>query len=170
MAKVDDDSLLERIKGKLGDLVFRRMPNGETWVSRNYNFSNRKFSKGQKTHQTRFQRAAAYAKNAAKKHPIYARLAKGTVKSPYNWALSDWFKPPVVQQIERTKSHIRILATDNVIVTRVQVTILDKTGKVLAKGEATKGKDNWWEYVSGANGKIVAEAWDLPGNVGKREE
>jgi len=170
MAKVGDNLVMEGTRGKLGNVVFRLMPNGETWVSKNYNFSHRKFSKAQKTHQNRFQRAAAYARLAAKVHPIYAKLAKGTVKSPYNWALSDWFNPPVVEQIEHIKNHIRILATDNVMVTKVQVTILDKAGKVLAKGEATKAKDNWWNYVSKANGKIIAEAWDLAGNVGKREE
>ena len=167
MAKVKDNLVVEGIRGKLGSLIFRLMPNGETWISKQHNFSNRKFSKGQKAHQSRFQKASAYARSAAKVHPIYARLAKGTVKSPYNWALSDWFHAPVIHQVEQTKGHIRVSATDNVQVTKVQVTIVNKSGKVLAKGEAAKGKGNWWDYVTQAEGSILVEAWDLAGNVTK---
>ena len=170
MTKVINNLVMEGQRGKIGNLVFRLMPNGETWVSKNYDFSHRKFSKAQKSHQSRFQQAAAYARGAAKKHSIYAQLARGTVKSPYNWALSDWFHPPVVHQIERTKGHIRIRATDNVMVTRVQVTILDAKGKVIETREATKDKGNWWDCVSGTEGRIVAKAWDLAGNVGRQEE
>jgi hypothetical protein len=167
MTKVVDNIVMEGNRGKLGNLVFRLMPNGEIWVSKNYDFSTRKFSKAQKSHQSRFQEAAAYARVAAKVHPIYAQLAKGTVKSPYNWALSDWFNPPVIQQIEQAKGRIRIRATDNVMVTKGQVTILDKKGKVVDKGEAIKGKGDGWDCVPRAQGKILAEVWDLAGNVAK---
>lgn len=170
MAKVGANVVTEGMRGKVGNLVFRLMPNGETWVSKNYDFSNRKFSKAQKKHQGRFQIASAYAKSAARKHSIYAQLAKGTVKSPYNWALSDWFNPPVIHQIERAKERIRVQATDNVMVTKVQVAIVNKGGKVLAKGEAKKGKGDWWEYVTPAEGSILVEAWDLAGNVAKSEK
>lgn len=170
MAKVADNLVVEGLRGKIGNLLFRRMPNGETWVSKNYDFSKRKFSKAQKKHQGRFQEAAVYAKSASRKYPIYAQLAKGTVKSPYNWALSDWFNPPVIHQIERAKDRIRVVATDNVRVTKVQVTILNKAGKVLAKGEAAKGKGNWWDYVTPIEGSILVEAWDLAGNLVRSEK
>lgn len=169
MAKLKDNDAMIGMRGAVGDLVYRRMPNGETWVSRNYDFSNRKFSKAQKSHQSRFQQAASYARDAAKKYPIYAELAKGTVKSPYNWALSDWFRPPVVQRIEQKGGQIRVWATDNVMVTKVRVMILDTRGKMVEKGEGIKGQGDWWDYVSRTKGKIVAEAWDLAGNVGRGE-
>ena len=44
------------------------------------------------------------------------------------------------------------------MVTRGQVTIVDKAGETAEKGEAIKGKGDWWDYASGAEGKIVAEA------------
>jgi hypothetical protein len=170
MAKVGDNIVMGGTRGKVGNLVFRLMPNGETWVSRNYDFSNRKFSKAQKAHQSRFQQAVSYARDAAKKYPIYAQLAKGTVKSPYNWALSDWFNPPVIDLIERKDGRIRVRATDNVMVTKVQVSVLDEEGKVIEKGEGIKGKGDWWDYVPRAEGKILAEAWDLAGNVTTKDE
>ena len=145
------------------------MPGGETYVSGVPNFSHRKFSKGQKQHQRRFQEAVAYAREAAKTQPIYAELAKGTIKSAYNFALSDWFNPPVIDAIERRDGRIRVQASDNVMVTRVQVTVLDEKGKVLEKGNAVKADGNWWEYVTNANGKVIAEAWDLAGNMERRE-
>jgi len=62
-------------------------------------FSNRKLSVEQKTHRARFGEAAAYAREAAKRHHIYAQLAKGTMKNAYNIALSDWFHPPIIHQV-----------------------------------------------------------------------
>ncbi len=169
MSKVVNNPALEGIRGKMGDLVYRLMPNGETWVSKDYDFSKRKFSRTQKSHQSRFQQAAAYAKNAAKVHPIYAQLARGTVKSPYNWALSDWFNSPVIHQVEQTKGRIRVRATDNVMVTKVQVTILDAAGKAIGAGAATRAEGDWWEYASNLKGKLVVEAWDLAGNAAKHK-
>ena len=176
MAKVKNNAIVEGISGSIGGMVFRQLPNGETWVSGKPDFSRRKFSQGQKSHQSRFQEAAAYAREAAKTHPIYAQLAAGTVKSPYNWALSDWFNPPVIHDIQRMGNLIRVDASDNVMVAKVRVTILDAEGKVLEQGQAvqaegpsTRSASAWWEYVSSKEGKVVAEAWDLAGNEVRKE-
>jgi hypothetical protein len=38
----------------------------------------------------------------------------------------------------------------------------------LETGEAMRGEANWWEFASDIQGKtVVAQAWDLPGNVTK---
>ena len=71
-------------------------------------------------------------------HHFYAQLAAGTVKSPYNWALSDWFNPPVIHGIQRMGNLIRVEASDNVLVAKVRVTILDAEGKILEQGEAVQ--------------------------------
>ena len=55
------------------------------------------------------------------------------------------------------------------MVTCVQVLVLDEEGKVLEKEDATQGRGDWWEYVPGADGKVVLEARDLAGNVVKAE-
>ena len=164
MAKVRKNMAVQGISGSIGNVVYRQMPGGETWVSEKPDFSGRKFSQGQKSHQSRFQEAAAYAREAAKTHPIYAQLAAGTVKSPYNWALSDWFNPPVIHGIERKDKLIRVEASDNVMVAKVRVTILDPGGKVLEQGQAVQADDGGWEYVSSKEGQLAAEAWDLAGN------
>ena len=164
MAKIRKSMGLNGLSGSIGNLVFRQMPDGSTRVSAKPNFSRRVFSQGQKDHQERFKQAAAYARQAAKKYPIYAELAKGTTKNAYNWALSDWFNPPVIPRIERQDGKIRVLASDNVMVAKVQVRILDSDGKILEEGPAAQGGSGWWEYGSNTEGTVEATAWDLAGN------
>jgi hypothetical protein len=164
MAKITRKGVVQGLSGSIRDLVFRQMPDGSTRVSRKPDFSRRKFSQGQKDHQNRFQQAVAYAREAAKVQPIYTELARGTTKNAYNWALSDWFNPPVIYRIKRSKGMIQVQASDNVMVTKVWIEILDKDGKVLEQGEARQVDSDWWEYVSNVEGTIQATAWDLAGN------
>jgi hypothetical protein len=166
MAKVVKNPVVRGISGSIGNLVFRQMPDGSTYVSGKHDFSRRKFSQRQKDHQSRFRRAVTYAREASKSQPVYAKLAEGTIMSPYNWALSDWFNPPVIHKLERTERSIHIWASDNVMVTKVQITVLDEEGKEVEKREARQVDNDWWEYEMNAEGKIIVEAWDLAGNVG----
>lgn len=170
MAKVKQNVVVQGISGTLGkNLVFRHMKDGSTIISMKQDFSNRVFSEGQLTHQSRFQEAAAYARNAAKTNPIYAELAKGTTKTAYNIALSDWFNPPVIHQVKRQNGRILIEASDNVLVNKVLVMILDSEEKIVERGEAVFVKDMRWEYISAAKGRVRVEAWDLAGNVTRQE-
>ena len=167
MAKVRTNDLIKAFSGKVGNLVFRTMPNGSVVVSVAPHFHNRKFSKGQKEHQQRFREASLYARQSAKTQPIYGELAKETTKTAYNIALSDWFNPPVIHQVKQKDERILVEASDNVMVIKVVFTLLDKEGKIV-KGEGVKGKGNWWECVPSSMGKIIAvEACDMAGNVTK---
>ena len=170
MAIVVSNPLTKAFSGALGGLVFRQLPNGSVVVSLAPKFHRRKFSKGQKEHQQRFREASDYARGAARVHPIYAERAKETMKTAYNIALSDWFNPPVVHQVQQRDGCILVEATDNVLVTKVQVTILDEEGKSLETVEGVKRDGNWWEVPCNVQGNmIVAEAWDLAGNVTRYE-
>lgn len=146
-------------------MVFRQMPDGSTYLSSKPDFSRRKFSQAQKDHQMRVKQAAAYAREAAKRHPIYAELAKGTGKSPYNFAFGDWFNPPVIHKIEKIGQTVYIQASDDVKVTRVVVKVMNEAGETLAAGDATQTTGRGWEFVSDAAGKVVVKVWDLAGNV-----
>ena len=55
-------------------------------------------------------------------------------------------------------------ASDNVMVTKVLVRILDEGGNVLEQGEARQVDADWWEYLANTQGTIEATAWDLAGN------
>ena len=169
MAKVRNNPVVRGISGAIGNMIFRQMPDGSTYISSKQDFEGRKFSQGQKDHQSRFQRAVWYAREAARSKPIYAKLAEGTVLSPYNIALADWFHPPAIHCVERQGAVIRVQATDNVMVTGVQVMVLNEQGIISEKGEGVKGQGDWWEYAPTAEGKVVVEARDLAGNTVKLE-
>lgn len=166
MAKVKDNILIRGLSGMLGkQFVIRQMKDGSTIVSAKPDFSRRVFSKGQLTHQSRFIQAKEYAKVASKTHPIYAKLAKEAENlTAYNVALSDWFHAPVIHSITQEGALVRVEASDNVMVSRVVVTVLDEQGKVLERGEGVKGSGDSWEYVLQQNGKVLVEVWDLAGN------
>ena len=76
----------------------------------------------------------------------------------------------MIHSIERTEDRVHVHATDNVLVAKVVVSILDEEGNVVEKAEGIKGEGDWWEVVCATEGKIVAEAWDLAGNRVKMEE
>jgi hypothetical protein len=167
MAKVVDNIVVRGLQGSVGNLVFRQGPRGETWVSRKPTFrENRTFSEGQKAHQGRFQEAAAYARGASKREPIYAELARGTGRSPYSFAVADWFHPPVVHEVRREAGLVRVRASDDVKVARVRVSVLDEDGKVIEKLDAAQVDADWWEVGCDAE-RVRVEVWDLAGNVGK---
>ena len=143
LAKVKMNELMTELSGQIGGLVFRQMPNGDLLVSAAPNFRRRKFSPKQKKQQQRFREAAAYARSAAKTQPVYAELAKGTMKTAYNIAVSDWFNPPVIHGVEQRDGRIHVEATDKVMVAKVLITVLEDQGTVLEKGEAIKREGNW---------------------------
>lgn len=168
MAKVQNNVMMRGLSGTLGGFVVRHMRDGRTLISAMPDFSQRRFSKDQRAHQSRFKEASAYAREAAKEKPIYAELAQGTSRNAYNLALSDWFNPPIIHRIEIQGEVIRVQAGDNVLVTRVSVLILDEQGHILEAGEASQvdaaANPGWWEYTPQEAGQTVAEAFDLAGN------
>lgn len=167
MAKVSNNVLVRGLSGKFaGQVVFRQLRDGRTIVADVPDFSNRVLSKDQKAHHAKFKEGAAYAKAAAKTNPIYAQLAAGTMKTAYNVALADFFHAPVIHAIERSEAGLRIRVSDNVMVTKVSVTVFDSDENVLEKGDAAQESDSeWWKYVPQHAGRVLVEARDLAGNV-----
>lgn len=170
MAKVISNIAMSGLSGTLGkDLYIRQTRDGRTIISAKPDFSNRQFSEGQLDHQSCMKQAAAYAKVASKDNPIYAEKAAGKAKNAYNVALGDWFKPPGIRRIERNQGRIRVDASDDVMVTRVTVTILDDDGQPLEQGEAELVLGVWWDYRATNRARIQVEACDLAGNVTRQE-
>ena len=177
MTRVILNGTVKGYRGKIGNLIFRQLPDGSTVMSqaqpkknsRQKKRAKLKRSPAQQEHNRRFQDAVFYARVAAKTDPIYAELAAVTpMWNAYNHALHDWFHAPQIGCIARQEGRILVDASDDVRVTKVQVSLLDGENRLLETGEAVRGEDGWWEFASQTEGKtIVAEAWDLPGNVTK---
>ena len=177
MPKVLFNGSIQGFSGRLGDLIFRTLPDGTTVVStapakktrREQKRANIKRSAAQNAHTKHFRKGVFYAKQAARLLPVYQERAEATPTwTAYNHAMYDWFHPPRIGCLAQEQGHILVEASDDVLVTRVKITILDNEGCVLETGEATRKEGDWWEFASPAVGKtVVAEARDLPGNVTK---
>jgi len=164
MMKTKSSETVKEFGNRPGGLIYRQMPDGTTVVNRTPDQS--KFKREPKEHQQRMQGAARYARWAAKAQPIYSELAKATKKTAFHLARSDWFHAPVIHEVRLRENLIRVQSSDNVMVTKVVITVLDEQGRLLEAGEATRCEGDWWEYILKAIGKtLTVEAWDLPGNV-----
>jgi hypothetical protein len=174
MPKVFYNGSITSFRGRIGNLIFRQLPDGTTVVSeappkktgRQKKRAKLKRSPRQKAHNSNFREAVSYAK-AYQRNPVYVELAEVTpMNTAYNFALSDWMHAPKIHRIEQREGCILVEATDNILVARVRVTVMDEEGKVLEKGEAVRTEGDWWQFDSHTQGKTIkAEAWDLPGHV-----
>lgn len=163
MAKIKKNTLLQGLSGKVGDLVFRQMPDGSTTVSVKPDFSERVDSPAQEAQQARFKLAQAYA-SQAKSQTVYVEYARLHKKRAYNLALADWLRPPVIHSIERQDGRIRVQASDNMQVTKVEVRILAGEQNVVEQGQAEQTDPLCWEYTTEVEGVVEASAWDPAGN------
>jgi hypothetical protein len=95
MAKVKLNPMIQEVRGKAGDLVFRTTANGKTSLIKRANMSHVEWSDAQKEHRQRMKAAVAYA-HAAKANPAvwqqYQQEAAKENKKPFNLAISDYFK------------------------------------------------------------------------------
>ena len=102
MAIVNLGPLFKEVHGKIGDLVFRRGPNGETIVSRAPRQSRPKSQKAQKAQKARneqkkklMQAAHDYAHTAMADPEMkasYEQKAKKQKMSAYHLAISDYLQ------------------------------------------------------------------------------
>lgn len=135
MAKVRRNVLLGDVTGRIGEVVLKRSRGGQQILCRKPTFEHRVFSRAQRAHQKRFREAAAYAKAACQREPIYAEQAKKTHPPAYNIALAGYMRPPQVNAIDlsgytgKAGEAIRVQATDDVMVKRVTATIADASGR-----------------------------------------
>jgi hypothetical protein len=170
MAKVKRNMIISGVSGSLGEDYYARVTkDGRTIISKKPDFGNRQFSEAQRNVQNRTKQAAAYATVAAKENPIYAQKAAGTSKNAYNIAFRDWRRPPVIRSVNIDNGQIRVSAYDDVMVTRVTISVLDEAGGCLEQGEAELVKGVWWDYQTANKGQIRVEARDLAGNVTRQE-
>ena len=176
MAKIWNNLFLEGLTGLVGDrIILRRDAAGRTIIcARPRPNPHRAFSDLQRAQLDRFREAAAYAVSAMH-NPVYAGLAHGTPRNAYNLAISDWFHPPQILDLDlgdwrgQPGKVIRVRALDDVLVRQVSITILGPDGWLLETGPAAQLDAQCWQYLttSLAQGSltVVATAWDLPGHA-----
>jgi len=95
MAKTTLHPMLQRLKGKMGNAVFRRSHTGEISLTKLPDMSRVKWSDAQQAHRQRFKEAVAYARAAMADETVrakYVEIAARQGKRPFDMAVSDYFK------------------------------------------------------------------------------
>ena len=178
MARVKLNPIIEQVRGKVGDLVFRSY-NGETVLSRQPDLSGVAATAPQLAQRARFRDAAFYGRmvmaNPADR-AFYEAIAARRAQPVFSVTVEDFLKPPVVDGIDAgaytgaSGDPIVVRAHDDVEVTGVTVTLFDGDTE-LESGPATV--DEWrWRYEaqtdvpSGTVVTVTAVATDRPGNTG----
>jgi hypothetical protein len=177
MAKANNNIFVRNLSGSVGDqFVLRRGRGGETIISNMPSFSeDRKFSQNELDHQETFRNAILYAKTV-KHDELYIKKAAGTNMTPFNAAVADYFKAPVILEIDtrawrgEAGNEIYVKAADDTLVTKVHVTISDQNGAVLEEGNAQRAGGLWWTYTANTQvpmeprPHVLVTAHDMPGN------
>lgn len=180
MAKVELNSALSGLSGRMDNWVFRRMRGG-TAVGKRPRFTAAP-TPAQLVVRERFRLAAAYARSALLDPVLRGRYevaARARSLGTVSVALTDYLRPPVVDAIDTRLYHgrvgdvIAVGAFDDFEVTGVTVAILDDAGGLLMQGAAVLSNGRW-SYAAtaaiqlGEAVTIEAVATDRPGNTGSR--
>lgn len=180
MARVKLNPLIDRLSGKVGNLVFRTYGN-KTVLSHIPSAPSGPPSAAQLVQRNRFRAAAAYGKNALADpdaRGVYEALAARREKPVLSVAIADFLNAPEVDEVDAsaytgaTEDAIIIHAHDDVEVTEVHVTLTDAGGAELEAGSAALGEGRWryeaqTDVPSGTEVTITVQAFDRPGNVGE---
>jgi hypothetical protein len=155
MAKVKLNPVMEQMRGKIGDLVFRKYED-RVIVARNPDRDGYILSAVQTDHRERFRQAAAYGKSAfadPAQKALYDAAGKARRKPAFALAVSDYLNPPVIDPLDLTQytgqvgQPIIVRARDDFAVTAVNVTIKDNAGAVIEQGPASL-ELGVWRYVA----------------------
>jgi hypothetical protein len=183
MAKIKGNLIMMNIRGMIGEQLVVKERKGVPYVcAPPTRDENRKPTKNQAADQNSFGKAVAYAQSAIKNPDIkrdYKAVATGG-QSAFNVAIKDARYPPQVTAITsrgysgNSGDIIFIQATDNFRVTAVTVAIFSSEGEIIEEGNAAYDGSIWLYHVSRKNEKIegsriIAKAFDLPGNEGSLE-
>ncbi len=179
--KLEAGTGIASLSGRVGNLVFRTMADGQTYaqqapapVRRPGSAAQQQWRKGT------FREAVAYGKaqqaSAEGRAYYQPHVQPGKFGSVYSMALADYTKPPQVLAVEaagyrgQAEAQLRVRAHDPFGVAAVRVQLLNEAGQVLEEGEAAAADDDWWHYSTrqahptGAVRQVRVLALDRPGN------
>ncbi|MBN2613764.1 MAG: hypothetical protein JXB00_19560 [Bacteroidales bacterium] len=178
MARVKKGSVVKGLSGRVGKSLVFKTYGDITIVSKYPDMSKVVPTEKQKNENGKFRDAMAWVKVQMSDQEIkqlYKAKTNG-LQRPHNIALADYYNPPVINSVEVSiaqpskADQVLIDATDDFMVTRVEVEIKDANGNQTEKGMALHMRDNKWLYAvkriypSSAGLKITVRAWDRPEN------
>ena len=184
MATTKNNVIVKGASGKFGRQIVFSQRAGKTIMSKPPLRTAPPTTK-QKEQQKKFARAATYAKNAlldpTLKEAYTTEAKKRQDVSPYNMAMTDYLRPPVITKVDTSNytgdtsdQKIIIEAGDAFKITSMKVKITAANSSTLEEGTATQVKGKW-EYTTTATNttltgtKITLTATDRPGNTTTKE-
>lgn len=185
MAEVRLNPILDGVRGKIGDLVFKRFGD-DTIISRLPNFANREFSEAQRLVHENFRQAAHYGSLVladAAARAVYESVANARRQNLFSVVVEDFLRRPKVDEIDlshysgQTGGKIIVTASDDFEIVGVEVIITDvATSQLVEQGPAVKSSNGivGWSYTattsvpSGTELSIKATAIDRPGHKGSK--
>lgn len=178
MAKLTLNSALNAMRGTVDGLVYKTI-NGRTFLTKRAVFRNRQWSGRQRTWHERWAEAAKYAKAVwadPEAKAFYVALARRRKAwRAFSLAMGDAMNAPEVTALELLPASggaaaVRVEASDDVGVVRVEVLIRGPEGTVVERAEAQRRNDmRWWHDLRSGGGKttpveVEARVYDRPGN------
>jgi len=182
MAESRYNVVMHGASGVIGGLVQFSQRNGKTIIGKRRKKTT-KVSGNQLEVRRKFKKATNFAQaslEVPERLALYeARSSMGI--SAFNVAIKDYLTPPEIIEIINTgytgaaDGRIDILATDDVSVRSVTVSIYTAQGTLVEAGEAMKTEEGFWYYTSTGispsleGTRVVVTAIDIPGNTATAE-
>jgi hypothetical protein len=185
MAKVTLNPVIEAIRGKVGDLVFKHRQDNE-FVGKMPDRTGIVPTVNQLAQMAKFRLAAVYGKAVIadpQTRIVYEEAAARKGIPAFAVSLGDFLNLPAVDEIDlagysgKIGETIRVRASDDVEVEGVSVTIRAQGGAVLEEGPAVwTAATGTWNYTTttalaqGQAAVIEVSATDLPGHTGTKSQ
>jgi hypothetical protein len=181
MARIKGNQITEGMTGMINkQIVFKNRLGTRYAAAAPSTDRKRKPTAGQHINREKMKSCNEYAIEAMENAEVkkgYQAAAKGG-QTAVNVAFSDAWHAHVVHDIiangykGNAGDTILVEATDNFKVSAVKVSIFDREGILVEEGQATP-RSSMWMYVTQRDhdhaARIVATAFDLPGNKGVME-
>ena len=185
MAKVRLNPILEQVRGKVGELVFKRSGD-QVIISRKADLSEHEATEAQLAVRERFRQATLYGKMILADpdtRQLYEAAAKSKGKPVFSLTIADFFNAPSVDEVDmanytgKAGDSIVVKAHDDFQVAGVTVSLSDADGTAIESGEALQSPPNSgrWVYTAtttiatGTQVRVLVTATDRPGGTGSSE-
>ncbi|MBI5648830.1 MAG: hypothetical protein HZC40_00025 [Chloroflexi bacterium] len=185
MAHVKMNPIIEQVRGKIGDLVFKRYGD-EVIIARKPDLEGREPTEAQAAQREQFRQAALYGKTVMADpdaKAIYEDVAETRGIPVFSVTIADFFNGPSVDAVDvggytgKVGDEIGIRAHDDFDVVAVQVGLTKQDGSAIEAGAAIeKPPDSGnWIYkatIAVPNGtpvRIAVTAKDRPGHTGVKQ-
>ncbi|MFA0964727.1 hypothetical protein AB9P05_23165 [Roseivirga sp. BDSF3-8] len=174
MAIIDPKNLLlQGMSGKIGNLVFKQMPNGKTHVSAVPRNTGKGNTEARHATRTTFRAGVLYAQEVLKDEGARAYYKRYGRKHRYEYhaAISDYKQAPEIKEVSFINKgndlELRIVAVDDTRVCAVRCEYETPGGRKVVRAIEDELKDSWNAKIPVAalcGGRVRIVAVDRPGN------